>query len=123
MATERLPSGSSFLKAALGDREDNSKGQQKQRKPVAQEPESHEEPAPVEANQRYSLTLPLSVLDAFKNAVIALSGPPLFLSVSDAGTQAIQQFTARLEKEYNEGKPFPKRVREPRPGPRPQPMP
>jgi hypothetical protein len=122
MAAKQMPSGTRMLEAALGNLGDISKGERKQRA-VAQDSESHGAPAPSETSQRYSITLPLSVLDAFKNAVIALSGPPLFLSVSDAGTQAIQQFTAALERDYNEGKPFPKRAREPRPGPRPQPIP
>jgi hypothetical protein len=53
--------------------------------------------------------VPKALGERFRNAVDALSGPPLRLKLSPAGVQAFDEFTSRLEREHNGGAPFPQR--------------
>jgi hypothetical protein len=58
------------------------------------------------------------VLDEAKDAVVALMGPPLFLTLSDLLDQALRHEVDRLRQTQNDGQPFasrPTRLRGGRP--------
>jgi hypothetical protein len=52
--------------------------------------------------------LPVAVLERARDAVVFLS--PLGLTMSGLVSQALQRELARLEKQHNRGRPFPKRT-------------
>lgn len=60
--------------------------------------------------------IPEDLDEAFRDAVVALSGPPEHLNLSKFGERAIRTELERLQEEYNDGKPFPPRGAEVRQG-------
>ena len=79
-------------------------------------------PAPAAPARRASkpprerFPLPPELADRAKNAVVALSGPPLHLNITRLMQMAVESLVAELERKHNRGKPFPPRASEPRPG-------
>ena len=55
---------------------------------------------------RTTIRVESSVMDRAQNAVYWLSGPPLSLSMRTFGERAFEELVSRLEREFNEGKPF-----------------
>lgn len=56
------------------------------------------------------------VAEEARDAVVALSGPPVRLSMSRLVESALRRELERLRKEYNEGEAFPARDEDLRPG-------
>jgi hypothetical protein len=75
------------------------------------------QPSPLQT--RLSFHVPEDLADDVRNTVIALSGPPHFLSMSSFAVAALRHEVERLAREFNNAKPFPRRAAEPRPGRRP----
>jgi len=69
-----------------------------------------EEPQVVRRKETFNLDVEL--MDEFRDAVTHLSGPPLFLGLSETVEEALRRELKRLQHEYHEGTPFPKRPRE-----------
>lgn len=59
--------------------------------------------------ERATFHLPVSLMDELRNAVVALSGPPLRLTLAKLAEEALGVKLAELQKGYNRGKPFPPR--------------
>ena len=66
--------------------------------------------------KRATFALPVELVEQLKNATVALSGPPVRLTLAALATNALTAEIARLEQLYNKGRPFPKRESEPRLG-------
>lgn len=73
-------------------------------------------PQPFEPTRKFGFRLPDSLCEEIRDAVVALQGPPLHLTVSEYGEEACRRELERLKAEYNDGKPFPKRGKSPRTG-------
>lgn len=58
---------------------------------------------------RATFHLPVELIEGLRNAVVALSGPPHRLTLAKLAESALRRELARLERESNEGKPFPRR--------------
>jgi len=72
------------------------------------EPESSPVPQP-RGKVRATFHVYEDTLDEAKNAVVALMGPPLFLTLSDLLDSALRDKVTELEKTYNNGQPFARR--------------
>jgi hypothetical protein len=75
---------------------------------------SRKQPAPlVDATpekQRATFYLPAALVDAMRDAVDALSGPPTRLTLNAVAERALRAELARLEREHRSGRPFPPRT-------------
>lgn len=58
---------------------------------------------------RATFHLPTDLLDEIKDVVVALSGPPLRLTLASFAEQALRAEIERLKREHNKGRSFPKR--------------
>lgn len=68
------------------------------------------EPLPAKgAKAHATFHLPLELVDEARNAVSALAGPPLHLTLAELAERALRAELARLRKQFNGGEPFPKR--------------
>ena len=56
---------------------------------------------------RATFHLPAALLDGLRDAVVALSGPPLRLTLAHVAEAALREKLQALEKAHNRGKPFP----------------
>lgn len=65
--------------------------------------------APARAAKRVKVTYDLSPATAarVRNAVLALCGPPLWMTATAYADQAFLEFAEKLEREHNGGQPFP----------------
>ena len=59
---------------------------------------------------RATFHIPHDLLEEARNAVVALSGPPLRLTLAGVTQEALRKEIERLKKEHNQGKPFPSRA-------------
>ena len=66
-------------------------------------------PASKSRSTRATFHLPTDLLDQARDAVVALSGPPVRLTLAGMVQTAIRTELERLEKAHNKGKPFPRR--------------
>jgi hypothetical protein len=66
-------------------------------------------PAPAPPKVRATFHLPREVLDAARDAAVALSGPPVRLTLAHLAEIALRREVARLGREHHGGKPFPTR--------------
>ncbi|GJG89676.1 hypothetical protein tb265_48570 [Gemmatimonadetes bacterium T265] len=66
--------------------------------------------------KRETFLLPEELADAMRNAIVHLSGPPLYYTLAEFGEHAIRSYIAELEREHNSGRPFPRRPRAVRQG-------
>lgn len=53
--------------------------------------------------------LPVELVEATRDAVSALSGPPLHLTLASLAERALRAELHRLQKQHNGGEPFPRR--------------
>jgi hypothetical protein len=58
---------------------------------------------------RATFHLPAKLVEDAKNAVVALSGPPMRLTLAALVRSAVARELARLQKTHNKGKPWPQR--------------
>lgn len=58
---------------------------------------------------RMTAHVPSDLLERARDAVVALSGPPLRLTLASLVEDAMERELERLQKERNKGKPFPPR--------------
>lgn len=65
---------------------------------------------------RATFHLPEDLMDEARNAVVALSGPPVRLTLADLAENAVRRELERLREEHNRGKAFPRREGELRGG-------
>lgn len=65
---------------------------------------------PVPAKRRTTILLPEDLVEQLRDAVVALSGPPLMLTLTDLATAALRRELERLQREHNDGAPFPRRA-------------
>lgn len=65
---------------------------------------------------RATVHVSVELFDQVRDAVVALSGPPWRMTLSDFATSAFERELERLRQERNEGKPFPKRTEQLRAG-------
>lgn len=87
--------------------------------PSATPPAAGGAPAPARsARSRLSLDLPPDVAAAARAAVVALAGPPVRLTLASLGERALRAELERLQRDHNQGRPFPP-VAEPLRGGRP----
>ena len=63
-----------------------------------------------------TIRLDVDLLEALRDTVVALSGPPVRLTVVGLVSEAVARELARLRKAHNHGKPFPRREAPPRLG-------
>ena len=68
------------------------------------------------AKVRVTFQISAELLDQLRDAVVALSGPPTRLTLAGLAEQALEQQLQQLRKRYNNGKQFPHRSAELRPG-------
>lgn len=66
--------------------------------------------------KRETFLIPEELADAMRNAIVHLSGPPLYYTLAEFGEHAIRSYIAQLEREHNSGQPFPRRPRAVRQG-------
>lgn len=66
--------------------------------------------------KRETFLVPEDLADAMRNAIVHLSGPPLYYTLAEFGEHAIRGYIAQLEREHNAGRPFPPRPRAVRQG-------
>lgn len=66
-------------------------------------------PAAPGRSVRATFHLPAALVDEAKNAVVALSGPPLRLTLASLVRDAVRRELDRLKKEQHAGRPFPAR--------------
>lgn len=66
--------------------------------------------------KRETFLIPEELADAMRNAIVHLSGPPLYYTLAEFGEHAIRSYIAQLEREHNGGQPFPRRPRAVRQG-------
>ena len=68
-------------------------------------------PAPKVRTQKVRATfhLPVVLFEACRDAVVALSGPPVRLTLAHMAENALQGELERLQKAHNHGRPFPAR--------------
>ena len=59
---------------------------------------------------RATFHLPAALVDEAKNAVVALSGPPVHLTLAGLVREALARELARLRKAHHKGKPWPPRA-------------
>jgi|JI102314DRNA_FD_contig_31_325283_length_473_multi_3_in_0_out_0_2 hypothetical protein len=59
------------------------------------------------AKTKLTILVPADIADAARDAVVALSGPPLRLTLAQLGENALRAEIDRLRREHNKGKPFP----------------
>jgi hypothetical protein len=71
------------------------------------EPEPHQETG---AKVRATFHLPTDLVEAARDTVVALSGPPLRLTLAALVEAGIRREIERLKKAENAGKPFPRRA-------------
>ena len=65
--------------------------------------------AAVPATIKQSFVLPGELVEQCRDAVVALSGPPVQLTLTRLVTDALHRELARLRKTKHRGRPFPKR--------------
>ena len=74
----------------------------------AQQPAQPEQPGkPQGLKARLNVELPAELMAQTRDAVIALSGPPLRLTIAGLVAEALRHELARLQAEHNAGQPFP----------------
>ena len=74
----------------------------------AQQPSQSEQPGkPQGLKARLNVELPAELMAQTRDAVIALSGPPLRLTIASLVADALRHELARLQAEHNAGQPFP----------------
>ena len=74
----------------------------------AQQPTQPEQPGkPQGLKARLNVELPAELMAQTRDAVIALSGPPLRLTIAGLVAEALRHELARLQAEHNRGHPFP----------------
>ena len=61
--------------------------------------------------KRETFLIPDDLADAMRNAIVHLSGPPLYYTLAEFGEHAIRNYIAELERDHNAGQPFPPRPR------------
>ena len=61
--------------------------------------------------KRETFLIPEDLADAMRNAIVHLSGPPLYYTLAEFGEHAIRNYIAQLERDHNAGQPFPARPR------------
>lgn len=59
------------------------------------------------AKTRATFLIPEEILQEARNAVAFLAGPPLHLTLAQLAEEALGEKLARLQKEFNQGRPFP----------------
>lgn len=59
--------------------------------------------------ERATYHLPSALVDEVRDVVVALSGPPLRLTLASFAEKAFRTEIERLRREHNKGRPFPKR--------------
>jgi len=64
---------------------------------------------PAPRKVRATFHIPEDLLEAARNCVVALSGPPHRLTLADLATNAIRAEIERLSAECHDGEPFPHR--------------
>ena len=67
------------------------------------------QPVPRVTKDRLTVHVPVDLVDVVKDAVVALSGPPLRLTLAGFAETALRTYLERLQKEHNHGKAFAKR--------------
>lgn len=75
--------------------------------PTVLEPAAPARAAESAQNERVTFILPSSLIREVRSAAVALSGPPLRLTLARLASDALRAELKRLEAEHNDGKPFP----------------
>ena len=76
-------------------------------KPPEKEPKPRKTP-----KARATYHLPPDLLEETRDAVVALMGPPVRLTLASLAETALRRELERLKKAHNGGKPFPRRERD-----------
>ena len=61
------------------------------------------------ATLKQTYLLPADLVEQCRDAVVALSGPPVQLTLTQLVTDALRRELARLQRTKHRGRPFPKR--------------
>lgn len=80
--------------------------------PAGTTPRPEKRVRPRVTKERLTVHVPAELADACKDAVVALSGPPLRLTLAHLAEAALRRELDRLQREHTKGKPFPKRAAE-----------
>ena len=59
------------------------------------------------AKTKLTILVPEEIADEARDTVVALSGPPLRLTLAQLAENALRAEIVRLRREHNKGKPFP----------------
>lgn len=112
-ATKRHAMGENPLDALVptrGDARAATKASRRGLEPAGTTPRPELPPRVVK--ERFTVHVPVDLVDLVKDAVVALSGPPLRLTLAGLAETALRRELERLQKEHNRGKAFPKRAGE-----------
>lgn len=77
--------------------------------PAGTTPRPEKRVRPRVVKERLTVHVPVELADACKDAVVALAGPPLRLTLAALAEAALRRELERLQREHAKGKPFPKR--------------
>lgn len=79
---------------------------------------SSPEPNPTSAGrkEKFSCRVSADLADSVRNCVVALSGPPNRLTIDSFAHEAFRRELDRLQRVHQPGKPFAKRLYNPKPG-------
>ena len=83
---------------------------------VTHEPTEVRDAAGTRRKKRETFLIPEDLANAMRNAIVHLSGPPLYYTLAEFGEHAIRNYIAELERDHNAGQPFPARPRAVRQG-------
>lgn len=109
---QTIPEARDPLSAIVGAAEAPSR----ESRPRSPKPEAPEAGEAEEPTRKMGFRLPVSLCEEIRDAVVALQGPPLHLTVSKFGEEACRRELERLKAEHNDGEAFDKREQAPRTG-------
>ena len=61
--------------------------------------------------KRETFLVPADLADKMRDAIVHLSGPPLYFTLAEFGEHAIRCYLEQLERDHNGGRAFPPRPR------------
>ena len=113
MKKKRRPTiGENPLDALLEPVKAATKASRRGLAPAGTTPRPAERKASRPPKVRATFHLPAALLDGLRDAVVALSGPPLRLTLAGLAEDALREKLDTLQRKHNRGKPFPTRAGE-----------
>lgn len=113
-AKPRRTIGEDPLDALLGPAQASVQASRRGLTPAEPAPRPPERPVKASRMPKVRSTyhLPANLVDELRNAVVALSGPPVRLTLARLAEEALREKLEALKKAHNNGEPFPPRAGE-----------